>query len=477
VNQAAKILGFSLDMKDFGEAGQSILFQPTKVLNEIAKKNLDRLVQNVSESNPAKPADVGEVYRKFMELAPYGKGKLLSEFDTSRKVRKLAWSLDYSEDGTRPIIHSAFLDAALTVINGRWRAYMIAALIDALLRNWSKMQDEGGIRLRNFILDKLRSYEGRRESLRLLQTNLQYLETARGPLVYALYLLKNRSELSDAPTYMGLPGYMILNFEYFSQVGRAFTQFSLREDDFETRLDGIYDFLKKHQNKDTSKFCLGRIILEADKNTNDSMQEKAKQVAVELVGDPEYRENWAPWDLASEEEKKQLEAARRILNEWLTRDFLDIFFERLANMDTARKTFWLKYTRHISRFKIYGTEMTRRMLATDRRIRDLLEPRFGYLRDSDARQSALLMVVNNYLLAEFSQTGAAFYAYLRSNPLAPDISKEVLSSGSIRKAGQMDQLMRRRGRQRYNVRQEGRFSHMSGWEYHLSWWLTNHLGI
>lgn len=477
MNQAATILGFSLDMMHFGESGKNILYQPTKLLNEVAEKNFDTLVKEVSKSNPTKPADAGVVYRKFMELAPYGTGKLLSEFNTSRKARKLAWSLDYSEDGVFPIIHSTFLDAALKVIDKRWRTYMIAPIVDALLRNWNKLQNEWGAKLRDFLGDKLRLYEGRKESLRILKDKLQYLQTKRSPILFALYLLKNGYDLLHAPIYLGLPGHMIVNFEYFSQVGRAFTQFSLREDDFETRLDGIYDFLKKHQNKDTSKFCLSRIILEVDKNTNDSMQEKAKQVVLELVGDPEYRENWEPWDLASEEEKKQLEAARRILNEWLTRDFLDIFFERLANMDTARKNFWLNYTKHISRFKIYGTDVTRRLLAGDSRIRDLLEPRFGYLTGEGARQSALLMVVNNYLLAEFSQTGGAFYAYLRSNPLAPDISRNSLKGREIRKAYKLDYLMHRSGTRRYNVKPEGRFSHLAGWEYHLSWWLTNYLGI
>lgn len=476
MNQAAAILGFSLDMVHYGESGKSIIYEPTRQKNERASKNLQRISERVSESKPTRPADAN-IYHRFMELAPYGTSRLLAEFNTFRKVRKLTWSLDYCEEGTSPIIHSTFFDAALTVINRRWRAYMIVAIVYALLRNWSELHNENGTRLLGFLTAKLRLYPGRRENLKILRDNLQYLQTTRSPVLYASHLLRNRLNLSNAPSYLGLPGYMIVNLDYFSQVGRAFTQLSLREDDLESRLDEIYDFLKKHQNKATNKFCLSSIIIRVDKSGNVAVQEKTKQIAVELIGDPEYRENWEPWELAKEEDKEQLKEARSILNEWLTRDFLDIFFERLANMDTARKNFWLKYTKHISRFKIYGTGVTRRMLAEDRRIRDLLGPRFGYLTGSETHQSALVMVIKSYLLAEFSQTGAAFYAYLSSNPLVPDISKEVLSSRAIRRAQEMDHLMRRRGLQRYNVRQEGRFSHQSGWEYHLSWWLTNYLGI
>lgn len=198
------------------------------------------------------------------------------------------------------------------------------------------------------------------------------------------------------------------------------------------------------------------------------------QDALHLIGDPANDAYWEPWEWASQEDRSNLKRAQAILNEWLTRRFITIFFDKIA-MDSDRKTFWLKYVRSISRFKIYGSHLTQYSLSQDERVRSNLDARFGILQDGGGNQSALVMVVKDYVLVEFSLKGAAFFAYRSSNPLCPNISYSSIRTRQLKLDTEL--LMRRMNNQVLSHRAEGRFAHHLGWERFLKWWLERYVGV
>jgi hypothetical protein len=258
-------------------------------------------------------------------------------------------------------------------------------------------------------------------------------------------------------------------YEYFSEVGEAFTSLAMREQPFEQYIPDILEFLKQHQTPDTSKKCLCKIILKLKNREDSELREQIKLSALELIGDPIREDKWFPWKGANESDKSDLKKTQTILNEWLTQQFIMIFFENLT-MDTHRKAFWLSYAKHISNFKIYGHPQDQSRLSRDHRVKEkYLKTHFGFIRDIGKTQKAFVMVVKDYVFVEFSESGGAFYAYRKTNPICPNILQDSLSIHDLRHPKNRKPLT--------SIQNEGRLSHIAGWEYFLSRWLKTHLEI
>jgi hypothetical protein len=194
-----------------------------------------------------------------------------------------------------------------------------------------------------------------------------------------------------------------------------------------------------------------------------------------------------PWDGASIQQAQQLKEAQAILNGWIIQQFINIFFDSLA-MDSDRKHFWSKYLKHIRRFKIFGQEYMRSRLKLDQRIAPFLDTRFGLL-EGNSDQNALVMMVKDFYLIEFSYSGSAFYAYPTTIIDAPDMSKHRLSINQLKPLSirnQSKQLIRReknydiylgRSIDGYEVQESGRLGHSGNWQERLSYWLKKQIGI
>ena len=193
---------------------------------------------------------------------------------------------------------------------------------------------------------------------------------------------------------------------------------------------------------------LDKIIKFVDKNDYLDFKEDVKSYAFKKIGDPSNDPDWFPWKNASEIEKKELEDSQNIVNVWLNAQFIELFFSKLV-MDINRKLFWERYLKKITKFKICGSEYLYKELSLDKRVQPYLKSRFSYL---SGNESALIMIMKNYILIEFSKKGNAFYGYEKSNIYCP-----VISKNSFR----IEQL-------KYRYHADIRIVHTSDWQKAIS---------
>jgi hypothetical protein len=263
------------------------------------------------------------------------------------------------------------------------------------------------------------------------------------------------------------------NFEFFGEVALAFTHTATRKQDFYNHIDDIMSFLRKHNHQTINKQCITKLILKLDTTNTQNFQDIIQAEAFELIGDPAIDAYWSPWEGASESDEQELRRAQTILNEWITRKCIGLFFERLA-MDADRKKFWLRYVKKITKFKIYLSNKGIYLLKIDNRLDSYLQNRLGRL---DGAESALVMILDNYTLIEFSTTGHAFYAYKSTNPLCPKIERDYVSVYDLKHPQSMKALMSVESGNLYNFQPEGKLNHSGHWQWRLEQWLKKFLGI
>ncbi|HWP47708.1 MAG TPA: EH signature domain-containing protein [Candidatus Limnocylindrales bacterium] len=465
MTSAKSLLNFYFDPNQFAADARYIISRKTREsIEKVTEALADIAAKN--QGNKREPSDIGEIYQTFMALAPKGIEVLKQEFDTLYKVRKLVRSLAYPKENPKlSILSSAFLPLALQIINKYWRDGMLGGLFRTLLQNWSYPGIE---RLRRFVGEKINRYSGNNQTLLVLKHKAPFYIEDQGTISLGLNLIQNQKKLSEVWQYLDLPDSM-KGYEYFSTVGEAFTSLVMRKQQFEQYIPDILEFLKQHRTLDTSKKCLCKIILKLQNGDHSELRERIKVSTLELIGDPIRDDKWLPWAGANETDKSDLKKAQTILNQWLTQQFIVIFFEKLT-MDEDRKAFWLHYSRHISNFKIYGHRQDRVQLSGDYRIKEeYLKTHFGFIKNAERSQRAFVMVVKDYVFVEFSECGGAFYAYRKTNPICPDILQDSLSIHALRHSKNRKPLT--------SIQNEGRLSHTAGWKCSLSRWLKTHLEI
>ena len=143
---------------------------------------------------------------------------------------------------------------------------------------------------------------------------------------------------------------------------------------------GIIEFLHRHDHKPISKQCLSKFIIKIDNSNNLDSQDYVESEALRLIGDLGIDALWSPWEGAKTIDEQELKKARTILNEWITKKFIGLFFEKLA-MDSDRKEFWMRYAKKISKFKIFSHTTDAYNLKQDQRLVPYLKTRLGELEE------------------------------------------------------------------------------------------------
>lgn len=456
------ILG--LNQNSFNLIGSSNNIINTSTNNELQKhKNiLDKIIHKLenSDSKPSQyDSQMVSSYKSFLLNAKYGSKTLNQIFNSRKKAKKLSWMLSYKEKNDPKIIETEFFSLALNIINLYWSNSMILSLLDLLLQNWDSENKTNINLLKQILMEKISSYIGKRKFFNNLKSNKSYFFTERGDFLLGEELFNQNVKISETVKYIGLPEYMRF-YSFFSETVVSYTQTIIKNDILERYLSEILFFLKKHDNKTTSKKCLSQIILNIDKLSNDDLKEDIKSNSFDLIGDPSNDSYWLPWKNANEKEIKDLKESQTMLNNWITEKFIEIFFENLA-MDRNRKDFWRNYLKNISRFKIYSTFEFEKILKNDARVSPYLKTRLGILGSGYTKESAIVMIMKNYLLVEFSVNGNAFFAYKLSNPACPDINEHFQKINKLKNQ---------------NLR-DFKLNHSGDWEYSLSNWLNQNLGV
>lgn len=424
-----------------------------KIEDSISKLSL--LTKNLEKSDIKSPDQIPETYRLFWKSI----NDLNNSFDSISKVRRLAWAISYSERGSKSIIETDKFSSALKIIDKFWTYTMFHGLFDTYLKIWNKDNNPNINLLRQFLSLKLANYKNKLSNILKIKENERFFFDNNGANYLASNFYTLGKDLSKTLELLNLPSHMI-SYNYFSDFIAFYTKEVLNSSILINNIPKIIAFLEKNNDKIAIKKCLSKLILKVSIMNNYDLQEEIKIQAFKLIGDPSIDSLWLPWEYANSQEISDLRDAQSILNNWITKQFIELFFSNLT-MDVARKNFWEKYLKNIKKFKIFGTQYQYKMMKNDKRIEPYLSTRFGFLTGGGDSINAFIMYIKDYILIEFSSTGNAFYGYKISNPYCPDTEKRELSVGSLKRKEYADI----------------RITHNGDWQYTTSRELRNKLGI
>ncbi len=456
------ILEFHFTPSAFLQTAHKIIPTTLTQLNDIRIDKLKKITEEVGAAsfNFFGNNLIPQVFKKFK----YSIQNNNVLFDR-RELRTLTYSLSYSEAGQSAIFtNEKEINYALQLLNSNWRDSFIIGIIDCYLNNWETENRTSLNRLAEFIGEKLKAYNGNRNTINAFKNNLKYFDLKNGDLVFGNELALKNATIKEATKVLSLPETWF-SYPYFSKVMVAY--YDKKQNELSNLIDDFESALDFHKNSNTNKRIVSKFIIQANKPEYAALQDKVKHLAFKFIGDPENKSVWADFFNATDKEKSDLLNARKILNEWITRQFINVFFNVCLN-DERRKRFWLKYAPQISSFKVYGPSFTKTLLKRDERIAEYLDARFTTVY-SNRDVSAFILYIGEYMIIEFSNEGFACCAYKMSSPNRPTLnsrlnSVEDLRNSSLPLAIQSDANY-------YYTSDEGRLFHNSNWEHKFNHWL------
>lgn len=407
------------------------------------------------------------VFRKFKKLLNSDNVNL-----DRRELSTLTYTLTYSERNLQTIFSNENeLKKALELLESNWRDSFLSGLIDCLLNNWETKHRISLEHLSHFITEKLNNYTGSRSSLNSFKNNKRYFNIKNGDLILGDTLSKLNIPIHEATKILGVPESWI-SYSYFSRV--ILSYYEKTKSNIKEEIDNLSKVLHIHNSSITSKRVVCKMIIQANQPALATLQDRVKKIAFRQIGDPSVISNWADFENINEYEKREILEARNILDEWIAKQFIDIFFRVCIN-DERRKKFWLKVaSKNRVSFKVYGPIRTKNILKRDERIVEYLDGRFTII-SSNKDTSAFILYIGDYMLIEFSDAGYAFYAYKISGTSKPNLNNRLDSVDELRN-GSMPMLVYRSGYSINDTNIEGRLTHNDGdlkWEQVFEYWFKN----
>lgn len=480
MSNAKDLLNFSFSLSALQQSAVKIIPNSLENLLDIRIGKLNELSQKIGANSFELKGEhlIPQVYRKFKH--DFKTRKLT--FDR-KELRTLSYSFSYSENTSTSIFsNQEELEYAFILLEKEWKDPYLFGLIDCLLKYWETTDKVQFSMLSDFIVLKLKKYEGSRNDIVGLKNNLKFFSERNGDLVLGKELGMKNISILKATNYLSVPESWI-SYPYFSRVIISF--FENYRNDFIDSLEVLNDVLLAHgkgniEAHKTNKRAISKLIIKADKPQFVESQDRVKKLAFEFIGDPEIKSYWHPFEGATEKESQELDTARKILNEWITRQFINVFFNVCIN-DVRRKNFWLKHASNISSFKVYGSANTKMILKRDGRISQYLDSRF-VLVDSNKNVSAFILYMKNYMLIEFSEAGFAFYGYKVDGTKTPNIQGRLNSVDELINTS-LPWAVKRKYSDIISHYDEGRLRHADGnfedgstlkWEEVFNWWLKNY---
>ncbi len=473
MDTARSLLNFNFDASKFIKLDQDIIDDSTKRGINKAQESLKKTADKFPVIDIKIPPDVAEIYRLFMKSANKGKSTIKRKFNGLQNVRKLARSLTYKEGAEQSIIDSNFCLEALRIIYDHFKPSMISDILSALMKNWISSDTH---LLKSFIASKLKNHNGKSKCLTAVKSKAQYYLDPAGIINLCQNIIADNKKPDDVFEYLEAPKSMI-GFEYFSEFAETYTKLLTRQTDFLEKIDDIFSFLKNHNLKDTYKKCLEKVVLKVDSIQNsDSIRMKILNFCFQHIGDPSSELYWRPWKNANEQDKENLNKARKVLNQWLANKFIYLFFDKIA-MDQDRKEFWNRYIDYVTNFKIYMDNA--RLYSFEYNNQDIepaiLNCRLGQLRGG-GNTSSFILEIKNYNFVEFSQTGGACYIYKAGNELKPDLSRKIITLSRLKHPDNRQMAVGTDG-QYYYFHEEGRVFHMGDWQTRFKAWMERYLDL
>jgi hypothetical protein len=477
--QLEEILDFRFDVGRFVSFGRDLFVSETEKTIRRNVTLLGSLERKATTLGRHTPVDSLQIYDEFIAAARNGYNHLSLTFGSRRKVRKLAWSLGVAPNGKVPVIQTEHFSAALQLIEDSYRPSMLLGVLDCLLEWWTSLREPHKTEMMKLVETRLSSYTGRNPKLTKLKERAPYFIKATGPAGLAADLIKDARHLSEVWDRFEFANNM-RRYSYFSEAALQYIQASRRLNNLSDEIPGILDFLRDHTGNvkgvEISKRIISVLVQWVQETSSVESKQLLKREALNMIGDPQWKDKWSPWPGITDSERATLNSARSVLKEWLATEIIEIFFgNRMLGMDKRRKTFWLKHCKHIDQFKLYSNPTVLYSLSDDDRVKPYAPTRLGRLTGGANQLSALVFTIKGYLLVEFSATGGAFYAYKIDGRICPDISARTIDISDLRRASEVEYLI---NRETGRSRSEGRFNHSGDhWESYLSHWIERYIGV
>ncbi len=460
-----EILQFNFSFSSFKQSAEKIVPIGLSSLIELKINRLEQITEEVG---------LGAFTFSGKNLIPQIFKKFKSSLSNSnirfepKELRTLSYALAHSEQGLNSVLsNEKELDIALGYLASYWKDTYLFGLIDCLLQNWEATNNSSLVLLEYFITSKLEGYEGGRNTLISFKANIKYFNTNNGDLILGDTLAKLNIPLGDACKFLGVPTSWN-SYPYFSKV--IVTYYERNKNKISEVFNTLVEFLVIHNKDKTYKRLISKLIIQANQPEFVSIQDEVKVLAFKHIGDPNNSSNWLPFENFTTKESEELLQAKNILNEWLTRQFINVFFNECIN-DERRKKFWLKYVTNITSFKVYGSAITKAILRNNESIAEFLDARFEVV-SSKVNVSAFLLFMGNHMIIEFSNDGYACCAYKIGSKNAPQLNSHLSSIDSLRNSS-LDLAIQTSSNNYYNLSDEGRLFHNTSWEHKFNYWLNS----
>lgn len=460
------ILQFHFSPTTFQQSAQKIIPITLASLNDHRIDKLQKITEEVGANSFSFSGEnlIPQVFRKFKNSI--NNNNISFE---RRELRTLTYSLNYSEQNLLPIFSNEYeLKHALTLLDLNWRDSFLVGLIDCYLRSWETKFQKSLVQLEQFIANKLENYSGNRSTLISFKNNKRYFNSKNGDLILGDTIAKLNIPIQEATRILGVPESWF-DYPYFSKV--IVTYYERNKNRISNEIDNLNEVLLTHNSSTTNKRLISKIIIQANQPQFVTIQDQIKKIAFTQIGDPSTVSNWTAFENATEIERSEIIEARNILNEWITQQFINVFFNVCIN-DERRKKFWLRFASKISSFKVYGPLHTKNMLKRDERIAEYVDARFETV-TSKKDVSAFILYIGDYMLIEFSNEGYAFYAYKINSPYKPSLSYQLNSVDDLRNASMPMAIQSDNYYDYFN--DEGRLTHRDGnqiWETRFNSWMN-----
>jgi hypothetical protein len=400
---------------------------------------------------------IDAVLIKFWKLFKNYKGE--KEL-TASDLNVLTYGLTQRASNNKTILESQdALDFALLNFNEKWNDRYIVGLFHMLLSNWDQLDKSGFSQIHTLFYEKIKSYSGRRKDLQSIRQKKSFYSRKGASQLLGEELVRlGKSNLLSSCDLLTLPEEWF-TLPYFEGVIEGFVGKVQR--DLLSYIHEIELALEQHGGKTkgsrVNKIVVSKMIVKAQ-NADESFQIQLMRMGYKLVGDPAVRTDWMPHKNATDPEKILITKACEILNDWLTREFITVFFEKCIP-DERRKVFWLEHSRKIKSLKVYGPSPTKRVLKSDQRISGFVDSRFNET-DFDNDETAFVFFTRDYSLIEFSTSGA-FRAFPKSSKNTPNFERRI-GNVSLLRGAELPMLVKRDHETFSNFKREGRLFHKDG---------------
>lgn len=446
------LLGFCFDPDTFAESIKNGLS------DNVIRNNIARIKQckdNLLGGEPSfEDIDIEE-FRIYLRSCYMAKVPVKDVSADKKQLRALSYSLEAEE------VYE-FIRYELQVMEANWSATYLRGLLHSLLHHWTELNIDSRIAISNFIIDALRSDESM--SARRMRDMAAYINE-QGPSRLGEFLKKSSFPIKDALSIFDMSSDRI-SYTYFSDcIATYYTNAD------SSLYPEIRATLREHNNVRTTKKLIPLIVLsEAEKRR---LNKELTDFAVSMIGDPSIESNWAPFNGATEQEIRNLERAREAVLAALSAAVINIFFNTLCD-DTKRRDFWLKHTKKIKDFRVYGSTSSRQLMVSEVDAK-VLRRHFVTI-SSNSNTCALVMFMGDYAIIEFTDVGA-LYVYMKDSQL---YNLTVGQTSKIENVGDLkvSSLINLVDDEGYHtiLRDEGRMVHIGRWGKRMNKWLNNKIG-